>query len=121
EKIQDESHATYEGWVRLAESRIDWAQHVDRIYDLIRGCDPSPGAWTSFNDRRLFLFDARKRLARNFAAIKGVKPGQVTQSTPDSFTSHAQGGFIEVRRCRVDEGKKIPAGEAGIAEGTLLG
>ena len=45
----------------------------------------------------------------------------MTQSTPDSFTIHAQGGFIEVRRCRVDEGKKIPAGEAGIAEGTLLG
>jgi methionyl-tRNA formyltransferase len=121
EKAQDENHATYEGWVRLAESRIDWAGHVDRIYDLIRGCDPSPGAWTSFNDRRLFLFDARKRLARNFAAVKGLKPGEVVKTAPESFTVHAQGGFIEVRRCRVDEGKKISAGEAGIAEGTLLG
>jgi methionyl-tRNA formyltransferase len=121
EKPQDENHATYEGWVRLAESRIDWAGHVDRIYDLIRGCDPSPGAWTLFKERRLFLFDVRKRLARNFAAVKGLKPGQVTASTPESFIVHAQGGFIEVRRCRVDEGKKIAAGEAGIAEGTLLG
>ena len=49
------------------------------------------------------------------------KPGQVVASTAQGFTVHAQGGFIDVVRCRFDEGAKIAAGEAGLAPGTLLG
>src|SRR5262244_1152228 len=45
ERVQDESQATYEGWVRDAECRIDWSLHIDTIYNLIRGCNPQPGAW----------------------------------------------------------------------------
>src|SRR5512139_2662793 len=44
ERAQDESQATYEGWFREAEARIHWATHVDVIYNLIRGCNPAPGA-----------------------------------------------------------------------------
>jgi methionyl-tRNA formyltransferase len=121
ETPQDETQATYEGWVRQAESRINWAGPIDRIYDLIRGCDPAPGAWTSFKGKRLHLFDARKKLARNFGAVKGLRHGQVTSSGPEGFMVYAQGGFIEVRRCRFDEGQKIHAGEAGIEPGAVLG
>ena len=49
ELTQDEDEATYEGWVRDAESKINWANHVDFVYDLIRGCNPAPGAWTTLN------------------------------------------------------------------------
>jgi methionyl-tRNA formyltransferase len=121
EDVQDESQATYEGWVREAESRIDWAAHIDRIYDLVRGCNPAPGAWTRWGERRLQLFDARKIVARTFGAVKGLKPGQVARSEGESFTVYAQGGFLEVSRCRIDEGKKIAGNEAGIAPGTILG
>src|SRR3954454_14781256 len=51
EWTQDEKEATYEGWVRNAESRTNWASHVDFIYDLIRGCNPAPGAWTTFKSQ----------------------------------------------------------------------
>ncbi len=47
EVVQDESQATYEGWCRAAEAKIDWANHVDFVYNLIRGCNPAPGAWTT--------------------------------------------------------------------------
>src|SRR5579871_5603042 len=43
ETAQREELATYEGWCRDPESRINWQAHVDQIYDLIRGCNPSPG------------------------------------------------------------------------------
>jgi len=121
ETVQDESNATYEGWVREAEARIDWAKHVDQVYDLIRGCNPAPGAWTLWNGRKLQIFDARKTTARTFGMVRGVKPGQVAAATPQGVTVLAQGGFIEVQRCRIDDGKKIPALEAGLAPGTILG
>lgn len=118
---QNEDAATYEGWVRDAEARINWANHVDQVYDLVRGCNPAPGAWTSFGGTRLQIFDARKRIARTFGAVRGLVPGQVTETSATGFVVHAQGGFIEVRRCRLGDGKKIGAGEAGIAAGTILG
>src|SRR3989440_1344117 len=43
EIVQDESQASYEGWCRTAEARIDWAKPIDHIYNLIRGCNPPPG------------------------------------------------------------------------------
>ena len=121
EQTQDESLATYEGWVREEESRINWAAHVETVYNLVRGCNPAPGAWTSIGDRRLYIFDARKQVAGTFGAVKGLRPGQIVAVTPASVTVHAQGGFIEVLRCRFDDGKKIAAGEAGLSVGTILG
>ncbi len=73
ETTQDESRATYEGWVRDAESRINWASHVDFIYDLIRGCNPAPGAWTMHGEQKLYLFDAKKIPAATFGAVRGQK------------------------------------------------
>src|SRR5437016_7161423 len=60
ETVQDESQANYEGWCRSAEVQIDWAQPIDHVYNLIRGCNPAPGAWTTLNGKKLQISDARK-------------------------------------------------------------
>jgi methionyl-tRNA formyltransferase len=121
ETTQDESRATYEGWVREAESRINWAQHVDFVYDLIRGCNPAPGAWTTLGERKLYLFDAKKIVAPTFGAVRGHKIGEAVSAGAAGMRILAQGGFIEVSRVRLDDGAKIPSSEAGIADGTILG
>jgi methionyl-tRNA formyltransferase len=124
ETVQDESRASYEGWCRDAEARILWAHHVDFVYNLIRGCNPAPGAWTTLNGKKLQIFDARKRLARRFADVKG-KVGEVSDVTEASFKVTAQGGAIEVLRARGEDGKKLSGGEvaraAGITSGSMLG
>jgi methionyl-tRNA formyltransferase len=121
ETVQDESQATYEGWCREPESRIHWANHVDIVYNLIRGCNPAPGAWTTIGGEKLQIFDAHKTTAHTFGAVRGKKLGEVVAAGPDGFTVLAAGGFIEVQRCKRGAGKKIAAGDAGIAAGTLLG
>jgi methionyl-tRNA formyltransferase len=124
EIVQDESQASYEGWCREAEARIHWAHHVDFVYNLIRGCNPAPGAWTTMSGKRLQIFDARKRVARRHADVRG-KVGEVCEVTETSFAVTAQGGAIEVLRARAEEGKKLSGGEfaraAKLATGTLLG
>ena len=124
ETVQDESRASYEGWFRDAEARVNWSSHVDFVYNLIRGSNPAPGAWTTLNGRKLQIFDARKRVFRRFAEVKG-KVGEVTDITEASFKVTAQGGVIEVLRARGEEGKKLSGGEfaraAGLTPGTLLG
>ena len=121
---QDESLASYEGWCRDGEALINWHTHVDQTYNLIRGCDPAPGAWTMFNGKRLQLFDARKHSARTFSQVKG-RIGAVTAIDAQSLRISAQGGQIEVFKLRYEGGKKLPApqfcAEAGLALGTILG
>lgn len=124
ETAQDESHASYEGWCHTAEAKIDWAKPIDHVYNLIRGCNPAPGAWTTFNGKRLQIFDARKTIFRRFADVPG-KIGEVTDVTPQSFKVTAQGGLIEVLRAKLEDGKKVSGGEVattgGIESGSPLG
>jgi methionyl-tRNA formyltransferase len=117
---QYEPRASYEGIIREAESQVGWASHVEITYNLIRGCDPAPGAWTTQEGRKLFLFDCRKRLARTFSEVKGKKLGEVV-AVGDTIVVHGQGGFIEARRVRWADGKKLPAADAGLAVGAILG
>ena len=120
EVVQDESKASYEGWCRHAEARIHWHNHVDFIHNLIRGCDPAPGAWTTCNGVKLQLFGSRKHLVRTFRAVKG-KIGEVIEVSANSMLITAHGGRIEVARGRLDKGEKVFAGDLGIAVGTILG
>jgi methionyl-tRNA formyltransferase len=121
ETAQNGADASYEGWVRATTSRIDWAKPVSQVYDLIRGCNPSPGAWTTIDGEKLQIFDAQRRIARTFSEVKGKRIGQVVAEGENSFTVMAAGGFIEVLRCRRGDGKKIAASEAGIKAGLVLG
>jgi methionyl-tRNA formyltransferase len=124
EREQDESQASYEGWCREAEGRIHWAHHVDFVYNLIRGCNPAPGAWTTLNGQKVQIFDARKHPFRRYADVAG-KIGEISSVTEESFRVTAQGGAIEVLRARAADGKKLSGGEFarqnGISAGVLLG
>ncbi len=124
EVVQDESKASYEGWCRTAEAKINWHNHIDFVHDTIRGCNPAPGAWTTLNGKSVQIFDCKKHLVRTFGAVKG-KIGEVTDVGDKSFFVTAQGGRIEVLRARGEDGKKLAGGEfaraAGLAAGTILG
>ena len=120
ETVQDESQASYEGWCRVAEARVNWNNHVDTIHNLIRGCDPAPGAWTTLNGKKVQLFGSKKHLARTFAAVKG-KPGEIAAITATSLFVAAQGGQIEVAKLKSEDGKKISAAEFIAAHGLVIG
>ncbi len=124
ETAQDESQASYEGWCRAGEAKIDWAKPIDQVYNLIRGCNPAPGAWTTFNGKKIQIFDARKTVFRRFAEVPG-KIGEVSEVTASSLQVVAQGGMVEVLRAKLEDGKKVSGGElaqsGGISKGAVLG
>lgn len=124
ETVQDEAQASYEGWCRAGEARLQWSNHVDFVYNLIRGTNPAPGAWTTLNGKKVQILDARKHVFRRFADVAG-KIGEVAEVSATSFKVTAQGGVIEVLRARGEDGKKLSGGEFasanGLAKGALLG
>lgn len=115
---QDEARATYESWCRKKDAAIDWTQPAAKVYNLIRGCNPQPGAWTTLGGAELQLYDA--------ARLEGEgTPGLVVSVAPEGVTVQAQGGRILLKRVRPQGGGKIQAAdwaaEAGIAVGQRLG
>src|SRR5512141_1007097 len=105
ETVQDESQATYEGWFRDAEAKINWANHADVVHNLIRACDPAPGAWTTYNGAKLSMYESRKEPVRTFGAVKG-KIGEVVEVGSGKIVVTAQGGRIHLGKAKLGDAKK---------------
>jgi len=41
--------------IAVADARVDWTSPALRVDRLVRACAPTPGAWTTFRDRRVKL------------------------------------------------------------------
>jgi methionyl-tRNA formyltransferase len=117
---QDESQQTYESWCEKEDVEIDWRQPVQVVWNLIRGADPQPGAWSRLDGREVQIYDASKHVGDT-----GAEPGAVTAVGDDSFTVAAAGGAIEITRVRPDSGRKVAAREfidsVGLQPGARLG
>jgi len=118
--VQDESQATYEGLCSDEDAIIDWNQPVSTVYNLIRGTNPQPGANTSFQGKRVKIFDSER-----VADSQGGAPGEVVGITDKGLVVAAQGGSILVKRVRPDGSPKIAAGDfvkqVGLKAGDKLG
>lgn len=117
---QDHSKATYESWCRKADAEIDWSKPVDQVYNLIRGTNPQPGAWTTVGGKTLQIFDSAKH-----AGDPGGAPGEVVAVEEQGVSVAAVGGRILIKRVRPEGAGKVTASEfaagGGLTVGTVLG
>jgi len=107
---QDHAKATYEGPCERENARLDWGRPWRQIHDLIRGCDPAPGAWTTRGGQALQILAATPVPARDPAGIAGAM-GEVAEVTAAGFTVVCADGRLHVTRVRPSGGAKQPAGE----------
>ena len=103
---QDESQASYEGLCTEKGTVINWFQPVIKVYNLIRGTNPQPGAITHFQDKQLKIFDS-ELLA---GGISGL-PGEIVSTTEQGFIVAAINGAILVKRVQVEGSAKIASPE----------
>ena len=117
--VQDESKANYDPICRDEHAQIDWSKPAQEVYNLIRGCDPQPGAHTSYKRKMVRIFDTRLQIGNNSAPA-----GQVTDIGAEEFTVALNGGTLTVKKARGD-GAKISGGEfakdVGLKAGERLG
>lgn len=99
---------------------IDWMYPVGVVYNVVRGCNPSPGAATTYQGQQLKIFDCEKRPESGPEA-----PGTVLQLADDGFLVAGNGGRIFVKRVQPAGSGKTPAAEfaasAGLKPGDKLG
>ena len=103
---QDESQATYEGLCTEKDAIINWSAPIDRVYNLIRGTNPQPGATTYFHGKTLKIFDARP-----IYDIVGGLPGQIVNSSADGVVVSLKRGAILIQKVQLNKSSKIEAAE----------
>ncbi len=116
-EVQDPDDGSYEGWCRKDDVRIDWKQSSDEVYNRIRGANPQPGAWTTFNGNEVKIFDSRM-------ADGSGEPGTVLSIDDDGAVIATGDGAIRVIKVRADAGKLTTAeyaAVAGLEAGSKLG
>jgi methionyl-tRNA formyltransferase len=116
-EVQDSEDGSYEGWCRKENVEIDWNKGSDEVYNLIRGANPQPGAWTTFNGDEIRLFDSRK-------STDGGEPGCVISIDDAGAVIATADGAIRVMKIRADAGKLSAleyAASAGLEVGSKLG
>ncbi len=103
-KEQDESKATYERRCTKNHARIEWHRPVGQVYDLIRGTNPAPGAWTTLSGATVDIFDSTR------VPGDGIS-GRVMEITDEGVSVQCVGGRILIKRVRPDGGAKMSAAE----------
>lgn len=117
--VQDETRATYEPICRDEHARIDFGKSGLEVHNLIRGCDPQPGAYALLNQQRLRLFEPRVE------AEIPASPGTIVSVDADGARIALRGASVMVRRMRLEPGpKKVApvelAASSNLGPGTKL-
>ncbi|HLR97799.1 MAG TPA: methionyl-tRNA formyltransferase [Jiangellaceae bacterium] len=113
---QDHAVATYEPLCKDSHAQIHWHLPARRVYDLIRGCDPQPGAWTYFENEPLHFYGCRLT-----GEQQPGMPGEVLGIDQDGFTVRLNGGVLQVGRVRAGEARKVDAAEWAAQVGLQVG
>ncbi len=113
-EAQDESQASYDPLCRDEHAKIDWSRPVRELYNLIRGCDPQPGAHAVFRGAPIRFFDAWMEEGGEH------EPGVIENVGDDGMRVGACGGSVTIRRVRFTAGK-VAASEFAASEGVRAG
>ncbi|HLF79441.1 MAG TPA: methionyl-tRNA formyltransferase [Dehalococcoidia bacterium] len=113
--VQDEAEMTYERPCQGRAARIDWRLPVGEVYNLIRGCEPSPGAWTRLGEQTIKITGARP-----LDDVPG-EPGVVSVIDEKGIIVGAKYGSIFVRQLQLESGAAAPAHEVAPQAGLKVG
>ncbi|MCU0587361.1 MAG: hypothetical protein MUF52_04320 [Syntrophobacteraceae bacterium] len=113
---QDESLATYEPPCTDAVAGIDWSNGGQEIHNLVRGCDPQPGAFTFFKGEKTRLFGCRFVPEPSPAA-----PGTILALDNQGLHVAVSGARLIIAKVRSATGGKVSAADWAQEKGARAG
>ena len=113
---QDEAYATYEPLCDDRVAAIDWHKPPQEIYNLVRGCDPQPGAYADWKGRKIRFYRARL-----LAEPTEKAPGTIVRIDSQGVQVAVTGGKLVVGKVRPDTGGKVGAADFATEQGLKVG
>ncbi len=102
---QVEEFSTYEPPCNDSFAHIDWELPGQEVFNLVRGCDPQPGAYSFWKDQKLRFYDAKL-----IPGPTDAPSGEILSIDP-IIEIAVSGGKLQVGRIRITSGKKLSASE----------
>jgi methionyl-tRNA formyltransferase len=101
---QDHSKATYDPPCDEKVAGLDWGKPGREAFNFIRGCDPQPGATTTFKGEKVKFYNAKFLEEAHQAS-----PGEILEVTDKGLKVAVQGGAVLIGRFRTKELGKVKA------------
>ena len=98
---QDESKASLAPKIKSSDYKIDWKKQAIEIHNLIRAFSPFPGAFTTFNNKRLKIYSSS--LVENVS--DNIKCGEIVINSKNKLVIQTGKGLLEIGEVQL-EGKK---------------
>ncbi|MBW2710854.1 MAG: methionyl-tRNA formyltransferase [Deltaproteobacteria bacterium] len=103
---QDEAGATYEPPCDDRVAGIDWDKPAGELYNLVRGCDPQPGAFALFKGEKTRFYGAKL-----MEETVDKTPGTILDIDDQGIHVAVSGGRLVVGKVRPAKGGKVAASE----------
>jgi len=113
---QDEAGATYEPPCDDRVAGIDWDKPAGELYNLVRGCDPQPGAFALLNGEKVRFYGAQL-----MDEITDKAPGTILAVDDQGIHVAVSGARLVAGKVRPAKGKKVAAAEFATEQGLKAG
>lgn len=103
---QDGAQATYAPAVSHTRAQIDWTMDAGRIVNLVRGTNPTPGAYTFHRGKRLNVLRALEK-----PAPEAGTAGEIVETQVDGLLVKAGTGAVLLAKIQPEGGRPMSAAE----------
>lgn len=101
---QNDSEATFAYKIDKSLGSIDWNQKAENIYNLIRGVNPWPGAYSVLNGEKIKIWESKI----SDYPDTNLKPGTIIKANQkDGILVQTASGVISIEKLQLPGGKKI--------------
>jgi methionyl-tRNA formyltransferase len=98
---QDEHMATYEPPCDDRVASINFDKPGMEIYNLVRGCDPQPGAYTTHHEKKIRFYEASFK-----PGPPEGNPGEILSIDEKGIGIALEDGIMRVAKLRLEKGEK---------------
>jgi methionyl-tRNA formyltransferase len=114
--LQDEAKATYEPPCDDRVAGIDWNKPANELYNLVRGCDPQPGAFALLKGEKVRLYGAKL-----MEESVDESPGTILDIDDHGVHVAVSGGKLVAAKVRPAKGGKVGASDFAAEYGLKTG
>jgi methionyl-tRNA formyltransferase len=102
---QDEALACYAAKIKKVDAEIDWQQTAEQVDRVVRTFNPSPGAFTYFQDNLLKIWQV--------SVVNGRvgQPGEIIAADRDGIIVACGSGLLRIEVMQKPGGKKLNAAD----------
>ena len=101
---QDHSKGTYDPPCDERVPGLDWSKAGHQVFNFIRGCDPQPGATSTFRGEKVKFYNAAF-----LNELNNAEPGEILAVTDKGLKVAVAGGALLIGRFRTKELGKVKA------------